>query len=273
MPDIPAYRPTRNPDTGGSSSGGNPVVGQPYRRGTSAYTDWLNSHPNQPASNVPYRPSQTTTFGVFTPYRSSDLNSILLRVVNQGTIVDLQQALVHAGLLTDNVTYGYIDGDTSDAFEALLSLANQNGLAWQDVLSMLNNGGGAGGLGSGGSGSGGSSGGLAPTIITLPNRDDVIAAAEDTGMSLTGHAMDDDLAASVADHILNTLRTQQERQFQTEQGITGSGVHFSESAPDAGRLLEEEVRRRDPLGVAGKGVRDTVDTLLGTLAGPVSTGR
>lgn len=203
----------------------------------------------------------------FDPYRERDQRRILARLVNQGTIYDLQQSLVAAGLLDDTiVAFGYLDDATSDAFAHILAIANQHGMSWQDVLSQSAAGGGIGGNPNYG---GGGPGALAPTVIQLPNRDDLVAAVQDTGFGLTGQMLDDDLQQSAVDSVLDALRTQQERQVQAEQSAPGGEVSFTESAPDVGRLLEEEVRERAPDFVMSKGVRDAMDDWFSALGGPV----
>lgn len=258
LPGIPA--PSGEHSTG-SSRRPNPVVGGYYadRPG-----DVIRQTSGSLAGGGTYQGQN------FDPYRDRDLRRILGRLVNQGGIYDLQLALVQAGLLDDqDVAFGYLDDDTSDAFSTILGIANQNGLDWRDVLSQASAGGGIGGNTGYGTGSGPAP--LSPTVVQLPNRDDTIAAAEATGMSLSGHRLDDDLTQSIADHVLDTLRTQQERQVQAElasQG-TGQGVMFTNAAPDPQRLLEEEVRRRAPNAVADKGARDASDLWFSLVNGPV----
>jgi hypothetical protein len=210
-----------------------------------------------PASAMFARPAQT-----FDPYRQGDMRRILQRQVNNGSLFDLQDSLVQAGLLGDRYTPGYLDGNTTDAFNALLSIANQQGMDWRDVLSQAIQGGGT--LGQ----QGGPGQQVAPTIITLPNRDDVIANAEDTGMQLTGHRLDDDLKGTIADSVLNALRSQQERQYQSEIGMT-EGLHFTEDHPDPQRLTEEAIRREAPQLVADRGAQNARDIWFEGLGGPV----
>jgi hypothetical protein len=201
---------------------------------------------------------------VFDPYRQNDLRRILSNQVNQGAIDDLQLALIQAGLLDEgDVAFGYLDDTTQDAFGQILALANQNGMQWQDVLSQAAAGGGIGGNANYGGG-----GGKLPDtqIVELPNRDDLRAALGDTGMSLTGVTLDDDLIDAATESVLDTMRTQQERKFQQEVGATGA-LAFTESAGDPTRLLEEEVRQRAPDQVVDKGARDTRDAWFSALQG------
>jgi hypothetical protein len=200
----------------------------------------------------------------FDPYRGGDLTRILQNQVQRGNIDDLQLALIRAGLLDEgDIVLGYADDQTEDAFRQVLALANQNAMDWRDVMSQVAQGA-FGNIGPGG----GAQQELPPTIITLPNRDDVVAAAEATGMELTGHRLDDDLQGTVADNILNALRTHQERQYQAELGMT-TGLHFTEDAPDPARLLEEQVRERAPNLVAERGAQNARDIWFEGLGGPV----
>jgi hypothetical protein len=202
----------------------------------------------------------------FDPYRGGDLRRILQNQVNAGTLADLQQTLIDVGLIDANdVLFGYADDGTTAAFTTLLGIANQQGMDWRDVLSMAAQGGG-GALASAGVGLPEP---LAPTIITLPNRDDVVAGLAETGLALTGQQLDDDLHQTAADAVLDALRTQQERQFRAEQDATPGGLMFAAGAPDPARLMEEEIREQAPDEVMGRGAQDAVNTLLGTLAGPI----
>jgi hypothetical protein len=210
-----------------------------------------------PASAMFARPAQT-----FDPYRQGDMRRILQRQVNNGSLFDLQDSLVQAGLLGDRYTPGYLDGNTTDAFNALLSIANQQGMDWRDVLSQAIQGGGT--LGQ----QGGPGQQVQPTIITLPNRDDSIKAADDMVLSMTGERLDDDLNQSVADSMLNALRSHQERQYQREIGMT-EGLHFTEDHPDPARLMEEAIRERAPQQVAGRGAQNARDIWFEGLGGPV----
>lgn len=194
----------------------------------------------------------------FDPYRQGDMRRILGSLVNQGSILDLQEALVAAGLLSGSVTFGVIDSATESAFETLLSIANQNGLDWRDVLSQGAQSGAFATTDTDAIGGGGA--GLAPSYITLPNREDLDASLEETGMSLTGQRLDDDLRSSAVESILDSLRTQQERQIQTDLNRTGAGPFVEHEAPDINRLLEEEVRERAPQKVMNKAARDAMDT-------------
>jgi hypothetical protein len=216
----------------------------------------------------------------WTPYRNGDQRRILGRLVNQGSIYDLQLSLVQAGLLDDDdVAFGYLDSTTEDAFGDILALANQNGMDWRDVLSQAAAGGGIGGNDSYGVGGRGSKGGLDPEILPLPNRDDLIAAVEETALSKYGQRLDDDLHESAADALLDTLRTQQERQVQRtyaalDEAGEGATHVFVEDAPgmsegSMARLLDEEIRERAPNVVMDKGVRDAMDSWFAALAGPV----
>lgn len=217
-----------------------------------------------PASAVFPSPDQS-----FDPYRQNDMRRILATQVNQGGIMDLQLALVQAGLLDrGDITPGYLGDDTQDAFADLLAIANQNGLDWRDVLSQMVSG--TGDLaGAGGSGGGGGGEGLAPTIIQLPNRDDLVKKAEDTGVEMTGHRIDDDLQGTIADSVLNALRTQQERQYQQELGITGHGLNFTESSPSTQRLTEEAIKAQKPGLVMERGAQDAMAAWFSALQGPV----
>ena len=211
--------------------------------------------------------NRTAVNTTFRPYRERDVSRILGRKVNQGTVYDLQMSLIAAGLLADDVGFGYVDDATEQAFSSLLSIANQNGIAWQDVLSQAVAGGGT----LGGEGAGGREP-LGGTVITLPNRDDMIARVDDLAFTKTGVKLDDDLQEAAADAALDAMRTQQERQVQLELGVAGddpSSVTFAESAPNADRLLEEEIERRAPGEVMEKGVRDTMDSWFSALRGPV----
>jgi hypothetical protein len=257
LPPIPA---------GGNDAGGV----QPQHRDRPA-NDIIGGYAYQPqqaptvhGSLGSYGPG-TAPSAVFDPYRDRDLRHILARMVNQGTIYDLQLALVQAGFLEDDANFGYIDDATSDALSDVLAIANQHGIVWQDVLSQSAAAGGAYGTASGGGG--GQQ--LAPTVITLPNRDDVRKAQEDIGTNLTGERLDDDLLDGATDAVLDRLRTQQERQFQKELGFTGEGLYFTEGAPDAARLMEEQIRERAPGKVMAKGTRDAMDSWFAGLAGPV----
>lgn len=261
-------RPTFNPDTGGvadSSSDDdrprNPIIG-------TYHVPPVPTQGTVHGSTGSYGPGSAPSYQ-WKPYRDRDLFTLLQQITRQGSILDLQFALVQAGFLDDDVSFGYIDGDTEDAMRDLLAVANQNGLNWQDVLSQSAQSGQLPGGGHIGGGSGGGS--LGPTVISLPNRDDVIAGARDTAMSLGGEAIDDDLAESIADHTLDVLRTQQERQVQRQLAYDGpdGGVLFTEGNPDPGRLLEEEFRRRRPDLVAEKGARDTGELWQSIAGGPL----
>lgn len=210
---------------------------------------------------------------VFQPYRQNDLRHILAQITQQGSILDLQLALVQAGLLDEDVAFGFIDGDTEDAFETVLTIANQNGMLWSDVLSQVSAGGGQfGGVDVGGGGGVGGGAGLAPTVITLPNRDDMVAAVDDLALSVAGERVDMDLQESLADQVLDVLRTHQERGVQREISAAESGrggVLFTESAPDPARLLEEELREERPGLVMGKETREAMDEWMSLVRGPV----
>lgn len=200
------------------------------------------------------------------PYRQGDMRRILGMLVNQGAILDLQRALVAAGLLNEDAMFGYIDSATQDAFEQVLTIANQHGMTWQDVLSQA----GAAGGTYGSEGMGGAA--LSPTMIALPNREDLDAALErDVGMALTGERIDDDLRAVMTDSVLDALRTHQERQVQREMDLagTGEGVAFVESAPDVNRLLEEQVRERAPQKVMNKQTRDAMEVWFEMIGEPL----
>jgi hypothetical protein len=204
----------------------------------------------------------------FDPYRRGDQHRILSRLVNQDAIYDLQLALIQAGLIDDgDIALGYLDDATEEGFAHVLALANQNGMEWRDVLSQVTAAGGVGGNDS--YGAGGSEAELAPTVIQLPNRDDVAAALGDVGMERTGERLDDDLLDAATESVLDQLRTQQERQVQRELGATGEGVTFTESAPDPGRLLEEEIEERVPEQVIGKQTRDLMDEWMSAVKGPI----
>lgn len=256
---------------GGGMGGGNRRSDDNGVVGGFAYTrDNPNESPNpigglSPASaTFPYPTAQ------FDPYRQNDMRRILQMQVNQGGLNDLQLALVQAGLLDrSDITPGYLGDDTQDAFSNLLAIANQNGMDWRDVLSQMVSGGGSDFDQPGGGGGGGGGGGLAPTIIQLPNRDDLVANAEDTGLAMTGHRLDDDLQGTIADSVLDALRTQQERQYQQELGITGQGLHFTEGAPDVQRLTEEAIEEERPGLVMERGVQDAMNSWFAALRGPV----
>jgi hypothetical protein len=198
----------------------------------------------------------------FDPYRGGDLTRILQNQVQRGTIDDLQLAMIRAGLIdAGDIVLGYADDQTTDAFEHILALANQNGMDWRDTLSQV----GRGAFDALDPTKGRT---VPPTIISLPNRDDAIAAAEATGMELTGHRLDDDLQESIADAMLNSLRSQQERQYQDEIGQS-HGLNFTEDAPDPARLIEEQVRERAPNLVAERGAQNARDIWFEGLGGPV----
>lgn len=202
---------------------------------------------------------------VFQPYRDDDVTNMLNGIVRSGSIYDLQLALIQAGFLSDDAVLGYIDSQTQSAFEDLLAVANQHGMRWEDVLSQAADGGGVqggenrgGGVGSGG------------VTVALPNRDDLIASVDDFALSTYGQTVDEDLQAAIADSILDTYRTQQEREVQRGLSASGDGVTFTESAPDVGRLLEEEIEQRRPGMVMEQGVRDAMDAWFAALQGPVA---
>lgn len=197
------------------------------------------------------------------PYRDRDLRQILNSITRQGSIYDLQLALVQGGFLTDDVAFGWIGPETEQAMEDLLSVANQHGANWQDILSQAAAGDGI----QGAAGSGG--GALQPNVIQLPNRDDLIAGMDDVGLSLAGQVLDADLNEAAVDSVMDALRTQQERQLQTEMSAAPGSTVFTEAPPDVGRLLEEEVRERAPDEVMDKGVREAMDSWFAALAGPV----
>lgn len=209
---------------------------------------YYNPRPNV-GGYGPYRPGPTSGFD---PYRAGDMRRILGMLVNSGSIMDLQLALISAGLLDEDTNLGWIDSATQDAFEDVLAIANQNGMSWQDVLSQAGAGGTYSADGSGG-------GVVPPNIIELPNEEDLDKALEETGMSLTGERLDDDLRASATQAILDTLRTQQERQLQRELSASPGSTVFTESAPDVGRLLEEQIEERAPQKVMNKAARDAMD--------------
>jgi len=244
-----------------SSSNRRDIIGGYFRQPTNQSGPPIGGL--SPASAQFANPVQT-----FDPYRNGDLRRILGNQVQAGSLADLQQTLIQVGLLdADEVLFGYADDGTADAMTTLLGIANQQGMDWRDVLSTATQAGddALAGVGPGGSGGGRQ---LAPDIIRLPNRDDVMALAEDAGMALSGQRPDDDLQASMADSILDVLRTQQERQYQAEIGMT-EGLHFTEGAPDPQRLVEEEIRRREPDKVMGRGVQDAMNSWFAALAGPV----
>lgn len=205
----------------------------------------------------------------WTPYRTNDLHRILAMINQQAGILDLQESLLAAGLLTGDVQFGVIDSATEDAMETILSIANQNGLDWRDVLSQGAASGAFAATDVGGGGSGAAP--LSPTMIALPNREDLDAALEETGMSLTGERLDDDLRGTAVESVLDAIRTQQERQVQREMDLagTGQGVAFVESAPDVNRLLEEQVRERAPQKVMNKQTRDAMEVWFEMIGEPL----
>lgn len=260
--DFSTWSGQRNPNRPSESSERPPIVGGYYSR----------YRPGQPGAPFPadsgfYGPQGDNPVR-FTPYRENDMTRILNRIATSGAIYDMQLALIRAGFLDDDVNdLGWIGSDTESAFADLLAVANQHGMRWEDVLSQAEPG--AFLSGSGGSG-GGSGGGLGSggVTITLPNRDDLVASVDDLALSQYGQRVDQDLQETIADRVLDALRTQQEREVQREMAA-GGGVNFTESAPDPARLLDEEIRQRRPGMVMEKGVRDAMDSWFEALAGPV----
>lgn len=236
--DTPPPRPTAPTSDDDEERPGQAVVGGYY----------YNPQPNV-GGYGPYRPGPTSGFD---PYRAGDMRRILNMLVNQGSIMDLQLALIAAGLLDEDTNLGWIDSATQDAFEDVLAIANQNGMSWQDVLSQA---GAAGGAYS----AGGAGGSVPANIIALPNSEDLDAALEEAGMSMTGERLDDDLRSSAVESVLDALRTQQERQLQRELSASPGSTVFTESAPDVGRLLEEQIEERAPQKVMNKAARDAMD--------------
>lgn len=239
------------------------------------YVDgWAQGGGNRPTTTDEARPGQAVVGGYYfrppvgphgsqgmggpgsatsaDPYRAGDMRRILNMLVNQGSIMDLQLALIAAGLLDEDTNLGWIDSATQDAFEDVLAIANQNGMSWQDVLSQA---GAAGGAYS----AGGAGGSVPANIIALPNSEDLDAALEEAGMSMTGERLDDDLRSSAVESVLDALRTQQERQLQRELSASPGSTVFTESAPDVGRLLEEQIEERAPQKVMNKAARDAMD--------------
>lgn len=266
---IGSFRPSSPIDKEKGSRRGDVVGG--YNVNRSGYD--IPAPTDSPGGGQSYygdlRAMRTNSGGRFVPYRDRDMTRILNRVASQGAIFDLQLSLVQAGFLDDEVGFGYIDGDTEDAFSTVLSLANQHGVAWQDLLSQAAAAGGTfGGGGMADDGSGGRRE-LAPTVIQLPNRDDSIRRAADIGMELGGVQLDDDLTESVADSMIEALATHQERQIQREMAAGEGDVLFTDSAPDPDRLLEEQIRERAPGVIAEKGARDVADLWFQAMGGPV----
>lgn len=248
--------------------GGEPTQQTNDRPDTDIIGGYVRPGPGLPSiSQNLYGPGSYTP-GTYHGYRQNDMQRILGSLVNQGSVLDLQEALVAAGLLSGDVQFGVIDSATESAFETLLSIANQNGLDWRDVLSQGAQSGAFATSDVGGSGAAP----LSPTMIALPNRDDLDSLLErEIGMSLTGERLDDDLRAGAVESVLDALRTQQERQVQREMDLagTGEGVAFVESAPDVNRLLEEQVRERAPQKVMNKQTRDAMETWFEMIGEPL----
>lgn len=181
--------------------------------------------------------------------------------------IQLQLAMQAAGLLGDIDNLGVWNEQSQRAFEDLLTYANQSGVTWQDALTQYQQGAAL----SGEMGVGGSSGGrLDPTIITLPNPEDLNAALEQAGMDLTGERLDDDLRESATEALLDTMRTQQERALQRDIGRAGTGGTFVEhELPDANRMIEEEIRTRAPQKVMNKQTRDAMEVWFEMIGEPL----
>lgn len=200
---------------------------------------------------------------VFQPYRDDDVTNMLNGIVRSGSIYDLQLALIQAGFLSDDAVLGYIDSQTQSAFEDLLAVANQHGMRWEDVLSQAADGGGVTGS------AGGGGGGLAPGLLALPNRDDLLARVDDLAMSTLGQKIDEDLQEAITDSVIDSYRTQQERQVQKELSASGDYVTVEEP-PTTDRMVEDELRKRRPGMVMEQGVRDAMDAWFAALQGPVA---
>lgn len=178
--------------------------------------------------------------------------------------IQLQLAMQAAGLLGEISNLGVWTSDSQAAFEALLTYANQSGSTWQDALAQLQQGADL----SSQMGVGGAAG-LDPTVITLPNPEDLNRSVEEFGMSLTGERLDDDLRSVITESLLDSFRTQQERQLQTELTRTGSGPFVEHDAPDPNRLLEDEIRERAPQKVMNKQTRDAMEVWFEMIGEPL----
>jgi hypothetical protein len=180
-----------------------------------------------------------------------------------GDIANLQRALARVGLLQGSFLMGRWDDVTSEAFKALLSLANRQGATWEETLRQLEQQGGGmtyvdeyGNVLTGDAARRAAAGPLEVRVsdpATLRQTFREVATAR-RGQGFSDGEYDRMVAAYQA-----VERRAQEREYELRAGAVGDARYEVVNPPDPAAWAEEEVRRLDPSGVVSNDVRRRMD--------------
>lgn len=208
-----------------------------------------------------YGPGTAPSF-VFDPYRQNDLHRILSNQVNQGGIADLQLALVQAGLLQQtDISFGYLDDGTQAAFSTILSIANQQGMQWQDVLSQA--------LAQGDNALGGAVGNGGPNPddilpqVVLPNRDELRQGIDETVYKRAGVRYDDAMLDKLTDDAMDHARDLQLQEFNQRHAGERQEGRSLES------FVENAIEEANPEAVMSHDVAEKAASWFAAIRSPV----
>jgi hypothetical protein len=209
----------------------------------------------------------------------------------------LQASLAAAGLLTD-FRYGVWDSASIKAYEELLGEANAAGITAEAAMRQraagIDFGGGSGGGRDGGGGGGGGHWGFdengepvfipdqyvpPPLELKRTNRDDLIRAIRTGVIDTMGTGWSQQQVGELADLYLQREEQIQRDAYNRRIGLERTAFEQGESAV-AGAVIEEptmeepetflenELRRRDPVGVQAAGVvNDSMPAFIQALRG------
>lgn len=190
-------------------------------------------------------------------YTEDDVRKSSIATTNQ--LLQLQKSLVAAGFLEGNFIKGWWDDATGDAYRALLTFANENGLTWTDALTV------AAEFGMGGPGGAGE----APLLIQLPNREDVQRTFDDAAFTMTDKRVHGPLIEKWTDEYMDYMRNIQESQLQEQRDATGGGTIVQEQPESLEGFIESKVEEEKPGDVLGAKVRKNMNTFFEALGSPI----
>jgi hypothetical protein len=179
-------------------------------------------------------------------------------------IFTIQQALYNAGWLDRIEQPGQWTEASRTAFTELLTLANQQGSDWRDILQQSLDAhamgipdefGGGIGTGSGG----GRGGGLQPLSIQLPNEDDVRRTVEQNVRDTINIDLGDEAYQHLTDQYMGLYRDVQLRQAEAQRTALmaqeGGTIEFTQP-PTVETFVEEKLEEEHPEAVRTADVGD-----------------